>query len=82
MGKFYLRYTLFLYLKIQHIIDVLYLKKNSSFLFFVDAHCHLSTEKKSRAKKLPLYYESSGRESNSLEQSGGGGGGDVNQLKL
>ena len=36
---------------------------------------YLSTEKKPRAKKLPFYYESSGRESNSLEQSGGGGGG-------
>ena len=48
----------------------------------------MSTEKKSRAKKLPYRYESSARKSNLLEQSagggggGGGGGGDVNQLKL
>ena len=43
---------------------------------------YLSTEKKPRAKKLPLHYESSARKSNLLVQSGGGGGGDVNQLKL
>ena len=35
----------------------------------------MSTEKKSRAKKLPYRYQSSARKSNLLEQSGGGGGG-------